>query len=102
MRIYAISDNVDTRTGLRLVGADAAVVHTREEMEAELAKVLNNRDIGILAVSEKLALQFPDLLDEVRDKHSVPLVVVIPDRHGTIRERDFLSNYVREAIGIKL
>jgi len=102
MRIYLISDNVDTRTGLRLVGVDGAIVHERAEMAEALSTALSDRDIGIIAVTEKLAAYFPDLLDEIRLERPLPLVVEIPDRHGTNRRPDFLTHYVREAIGIKL
>lgn len=102
MRIYLISDNVDTCTGLRLVGVDGAVAHTREEVAAELNKVLRDREIGIVIIMEKLARQYPDLIDDIKTNRSLPLVVEIPDRHGTGRQKDFLSHYVREAIGVKL
>lgn len=100
--MYVISDNADTRTGLRLVGVDGAVVHTREELKAELDKVTSDREIGILLIVEKLASQFPDIIKELRLGRRLPLVVEIPDRHGTGRSPDFISAYIRESIGIKL
>ena len=36
MRMYLISDNVDTYTGMRLAGVEGVVVHEREELKAEL------------------------------------------------------------------
>ena len=32
----------------------------------------------------------------------LPLIVEIPDRHGTGRKPDFITSYVNEAIGLKL
>jgi V/A-type H+-transporting ATPase subunit F len=100
--MYLISDNLDTRTGLRLVGVDGAVVHTREELKAQLEKVRQDKDIGILLIMEKLSKQFPDIVKELKLSKILPLVVEIPDRHGTGRTKDFLTAYVREAIGVKL
>lgn len=102
MRIFLISDNTDTQTGLRLVGVEGTVVHTRDEVAAALNKAVNDREIGIVIVMEKLALQFPDLIEEIKLTRSMPLIVEIPDRHGTGRQQGFLSRYVREAIGVKL
>ncbi|MCL2351729.1 MAG: V-type ATP synthase subunit F [Firmicutes bacterium] len=102
MRIYLIADNVDTRTGLRLVGVDGAVVHTKDELRAELEKVTADKDIGVVLIMEKLSKQFPDMVREIKLKMRTPLLVEIPDRHGTGREKDFLTAYVREAIGVKL
>ena len=33
MRMYLISDNIDTYTGMRLSGVEGVVVHEREELE---------------------------------------------------------------------
>ena len=100
MRIYLISDNQDTFTGLRLVGVEGAVAHSREEAAAELDKALKIKDVGIIVVTEHLVTQYPDLFDEAK-KRRLPLVVEIPDRHGTEREKDFLFKYVHDAIGLK-
>jgi len=102
MKIYLISDNVDTRTGMRLVGVDGAVVHTRDELKEQLDKVMIDKDIGIVLIMEKLSKQFPDIIKEIKLTRSLPLLVEIPDRHGTGRTKDFLTSYVREAIGVKL
>jgi V/A-type H+-transporting ATPase subunit F len=32
----------------------------------------------------------------------MPLLIEIPDRHGTGRKKDFITSYVNEAIGLKL
>ena len=33
MKMYLISDNVDTLTGMRLAGVDGVVVHERDELK---------------------------------------------------------------------
>ncbi len=102
MRIYLISDNMDTATGLRLVGIEGAVVHTRAELKAQLDIVMNDLSIGIVIIMEKLSKQFPDVIKEIKLTRKLPLIVEIPDRHGTGRGKDFLMEYVRDAIGVKL
>lgn len=102
MKMYCISDNVDTRTGLRLAGIDGAVVHTIEELKEQLDYVVSDKDIGILLIVENLAKKFPDIIKELKLTRTMPLVVEIPDRHGSGRSPEFITDYVREAIGIKL
>lgn len=102
MKMFCISDNVDTRTGLRLVGVDGVVVHTQEELKEELGKVLINKEIGILLINERLSRQFPEVIKEIKLTLHLPLIVEIPDRHGSGRSADFITAYVREAIGLKL
>lgn len=102
MKMFLISDNVDTYTGLRLAGVEGVVVHEREELKAELEKVLSDKEIGIVLLTEKFGRDFPDLIDEVKLDRRVPLFVEIPDRHGTGRSKNFITDYVNQAIGLKL
>ena len=46
MKMYLISDNIDTLTGMRLAGVEGAVVHKREELKEELDKALATKPSG--------------------------------------------------------
>ena len=87
MKMYLISDNVDTYTGMRLAGVE---------------DVLADKTVGIVLLTEKLGREFPDLIDTFRLERKMPLLVEIPDRHGTGRKKDFITSYITEAIGLKL
>ena len=89
MKMYLISDNVDTLTGLRLAGVDGVVVHERNELREELENAMNDKEVGVILLTERFGREFPDLIE-------------IPDRHGTGRKKDFITSYVNEAIGLKL
>ena len=102
MKMFLISDNVDTCTGMRLAGVDGIVVHEREELSCALEKVMTDSTIGIVLLTEKFGREFPEIIDEIRLNRKMPLIVEIPDRHGTGRRKDFITSYVNEAIGLKL
>lgn len=102
MKMYLISDNVDTYTGMRLAGVEGVVVHERDELRKALEKVLTDKTIGIVLLTEKFGREFPEILDQFRLERQLPLLVEIPDRHGTGRKKDFITSYVTEAIGLKL
>lgn len=102
MKMFLISDNIDTYTGMRLAGVEGVVVHEREELLEALKKALSDKTIGILLLTEKFGREFPELVDEVKLHHKTPLIIEIPDRHGTGRRPDFITAYVNEAIGLKL
>lgn len=102
MKMYLISDNIDTWTGMRLAGVEGAVVHEKQELKDELDKVLADKEIGIVLLTEKFGRDYPDVVDDVRLNHKLPLFIEIPDRHGTGRKPDFITAYVNEAIGLKL
>ena len=97
-----ISDNIDTWTGMRLAGVDGAVVPERDELKRELDKVLADKEVGIILLTEKFGREFPEIIDNVKLERKLPLIVEIPDRHGTGRKPDFITSYVNEAIGLKL
>lgn len=102
MQLYLISDNVDTCTGMRLAGVNGVVVHEKDELREALENALANKDIGIILITEKLSGEFPDIINDVKLNRRLPLIVEIPDRHGTGRRPDFITAYVNEAIGLKL
>ncbi|MCJ7837193.1 V-type ATP synthase subunit F [Cuneatibacter sp. NSJ-177] len=102
MRMFLISDNGDTLTGMRLAGVEGVVVRTRDELRAALEKALADKELGILLLMERFGREFPELIDDVKLHHRLPLIVEIPDRHGTGRAPDFITSYVNEAIGLKL
>ncbi len=99
--MFLISDNGDTLTGMRLAGVEGVVVRTREELREALEKALADKDLGILLLMERFGREFPELIDDVKLHRRLPLIVEIPDRHGTGRALDFIT-YVNEAIGLKL
>ena len=101
MKIFLISDNVDTQTGLRLAGIDGVVVHERNELKNALESVLLNKEVAIILITEKLSFEFPEIIDDIKLHRNEALLVTIPDRHGLGRS-DFITSYVEDAIGLKL
>ena len=102
MKMFLISDNVDTLTGMRLAGVEGCIVHERAELRKALEDAIANKENGIILLTEKFGREFPDIIDDVRLNRRLPLLIEIPDRHGTGRKPDFIPSYVSEAIGIKL
>ena len=102
MKMYLISDNVDTLTGMRLAGVDGVVVHERNELREAIENAMSDKTVGIILLTEKFGREFPDLIDEIRLENTMPLLIEIPDRHGTGRKEDFITSYVNEAFGLKL
>ena len=100
MKMYLISDNIDTLTGMRLAGVEGEVVHGRRETKQAVEKILEDKDLGILLLTEKLSFEI--LVDDIKLNRKQPLLVEIPDRHGSGRQPNFITNYINEAIGIKI
>lgn len=102
MQMFLISDNLDTYTGMRLAGVEGVIVSARDELKNALQTAISNKEIGIILLTERFGREFPEIIDDVKLHHKTPLIIEIPDRHGTGRKPDFITSYVNEAIGLKL
>ncbi len=102
MKSYLISDNIDTETGMRLAGVEGVVVHEKDELIDALDQVLKDKSVGILFITELLSNKFPDVISNVKLTQKQPLILEIPDRHGSRKRADFITSYINEAIGVKL
>ena len=102
MKMYLISDNIDTQIGMRLVGIDGCVAHDSETIINETKKAIEDSDLGILIYTEKAAAMVKDYLNNLKLTLHTPLIIEIPDRHGNGRTKDSITKYVQDAIGVKL
>jgi V/A-type H+-transporting ATPase subunit F len=87
---------------MRLAGVDGVVIHSNKHLKEQLDKAVADKSIGILLITEKLSRQYPEFIDDIKLNRKLPLIVEIPDRHGTGRKPNFITSYVNEAIGLKL
>ena len=101
MQFRLISDNVDTQVGLRLAGISGVVVNEEDEIKNALKDAINDENVGVILITELLVDKCRDYIYELKLKLSRPLIVEIPDRHGNGKVKDSISNYVKNAIGIK-
>ena len=102
MKAFLISDNHDTLVLMRLAGVQGVVAHGREETMKAVDKILKDKNLAVIIITELAAECIPEKIQDLHKNESLPLVVEIPDRHGSRRDADFLSRYVREAIGVKV
>lgn len=55
-----------------------------------------------MLITEKLVSLAEEEIDDFKLRRPKPLVIEIPDRHGSGRAGDSITRYIREAIGIKI
>ena len=55
MKIYLVSDNVDTLVGMRLAGIEGCVVHEQGELKKAIDHALEDKEIGILLLTETVS-----------------------------------------------
>jgi len=101
MKMFLISDNTDTQMGMRLSGIDGVVVHEHNEFKTAMEKTLNDPEIGIVLVTEKLVQLAGDYILDIKRDNNLPLIVEIPDRHARGRHKSIISSYISEALGVR-
>ena len=77
MKLYCISDDVDTAVGLKLTGIKSVILKNKEEIELEIEKVVKDKEIGILIVTEKIYNLAIEKLDYIKNNKNLPLIVKI-------------------------
>lgn len=102
MKSFFISDNHDTWVGLRLAGLDGVLLHKQEEILETLKQVIGDPNIGLIIITEKIMDLAPDAIMEYKMKHKTPLIIEIPDRHGSTRKEDGMTKYIRDSVGIRI
>ena len=100
MKSFLISDNRDTFVGMRLAGVNGLIVRNAEEASQAIKKYIDIEDIGVLILTEKVVDMVKDEVMELKLKCKRPLIIEIPDRHGTTRGYDQIANYIKESVGI--
>jgi len=100
--MFLISDNVDTRIGMRLVGVQGTVNHTKEEIEKSFELVLSDPEIAVVLITLNLSSIASDLIETIRFNYEKPIIVEIPDRHMSHLSDHKIAKYIREAVGMSL
>jgi len=100
MKMFLLSDNRDTLTGMRLAGVEGKVIKERHEFLKSWREVIQDNEVGVLLITERLAVEFEEFISAVKAREQWPIITSIPDRFGGIKVGDFISKYIREAIGI--
>ena len=101
MRMYLLSSDEDTLTGMRLVGIDGRVVTSQEDFLAAANEAAENPEVGILLVTVTLGEKYPEQVVELKKSGRI-LVTQIPDMLNPTASGDSITRYVRDAVGINI
>ncbi|AGN24267.1 V-type ATP synthase subunit F [Erysipelothrix rhusiopathiae] len=99
MKMYLISDNIDTQMGLRLAGIEGVVVHEKEELKQELDKAIHNQEIGIVLLTTKIFDLDREYIQDLKLNVPSPLIVEISDRHKSHEVQSMIDETISKIIG---
>ncbi len=101
MKYYIIGDE-DTVLGFGMVGVQGKAVENQEDAEAAFKYALEDKEVGIIIITERIAQLIRTAVDRYLFRERFPLIVEIPDRTGPVVGRMGIREMVNAAIGIKL
>ena len=101
MKFFCISDNIDTKIGMRLAGIEGKVVHTKNHFIEILNQVCKNKEVGIVLISNKLMSLYSEPIYKIKKELKFPLIVQIPDRHGNAKISETIEEYIQKSVGVK-
>ncbi len=101
MKIYLLSDDPDTVIGLRLAGVQGKLIKESENVLDEIGKISADSDIGMILITPGVAKQLGSSLTELK-KRNIPLISEIPDSNPEHSSPDNVTDYIRNAVGVKI
>ena len=101
MRYFIIGDE-DAVLGFGLVGVHGLAASTPEEAQRAFGLALQDKEVGIVIITERAAELIRPQVDRYMFTQSFPLIVEVPDRLGPVAGRANIREMVNQAIGIKL
>ncbi len=93
MKIVAVADP-ETALAFRLAGIETVVLE-KEEPIGIIKKIITDKEIGLVLITERLAMRAGDKFKELINTVNLPLFIEIPDTRGPARKR--MSNVERMA-----
>ena len=101
MKFYVIGDK-DTIIGFSLAGVKGIEATTDRADRRGLDQALNNKETGIILITERLAHTIQPMIDELLFKKGSPVILTIPDGKGNLPKGRSIEEFVLSAVGVKL
>lgn len=102
MKFFLISDSLDTLTGFRLCGIEGVWVNEEKALHEALARVLRDKTVGIILLTENLKCMIEEEVKVMKMDKNMPIITIIPNREGLAQNQHYITNYIKESIGIKM
>jgi len=103
MKIVVVGDE-DTIIGMQLAGVKETIVLEDSERVAPTLRELSRReDVAVVLITERLVTQVQELITQIQQERTYPIIVEIPDKGGKLeKETDALKELVKRAVGVEL
>lgn len=79
MKMFCISDSIDTAVGLKLAGIDYVILNKKEEIVLKLQEIVKDDSIGIIAITDNVYKLIPKEIENIEETKNIPLILRIPN-----------------------
>ncbi|MFW6138035.1 MAG: V-type ATP synthase subunit F [Spirochaetota bacterium] len=101
MKYYIIGDE-DAVLGFGMVGVKGSIVETSDQARQAFQDVLEDREVGIIIITERAAELIRPLIKKYVFTERFPLIVEVPDRRGPVPGKPGIRETVNQAVGISI
>ena len=101
MKMFLLSSDRDALTGFRLAGVEGKLIADEAEFERAVASASSDASIGILLITYELYERFSQQINALKKSRRF-LITQIPDSKHPNASGTGITDYVREAVGIKV
>lgn len=101
MKCIVIGDEL-TVMSFRLIGVSGTAVESENEARNALDEARQQEEIAMILITERIAEQLREQIDEIKLQVERPLILEIPDRHGAIEEKESVLDVVQRVVGVKI
>jgi len=88
--------------GFKLAGVEGEVADNPLQTRQAVTQAATWRDLGVLILTDVVASEIRELVDDIRMNRELPLIVEIPGPDGPMKGRKTLREFVQEAIGVRV
>ena len=99
MKVYCIGSE-DVVRGFALIGVEGTAPADANTVAAALEGALRREDLGLVLITERLAVNVEERIAAWSLARKTPLVLEIPDEAGKLPGRATTLALVREALGL--
>jgi len=101
MKSFCICKKKETQTAMSLGGIESSLAENEEEAKTLFQSSVQNKEIGLIIVSEDIYNQLKDQIFEIRLRLPNKLIIQIPEPEG-LQNKDYILTQIRHSIGIHI
>ncbi len=98
MKIIALGSRVFI-TGIRLVGIEGLKVDSSKEALETINKLIKDKEVGLILLSDDLSKNIRNKLNEIRSKHPIPLIYEVP-APASKKEKFEYRDMLKQILGV--